>query len=147
MAVRFTSAARGATGLRGRVIQSYVTDYKAFVGRTNREVRSIMLGAAKIVLRNTLPLVPVDTGALRESGRAKVLKTNKGYAGIVSFGGEDAPVTPTRNAPEGIVDYATYVNYAKRDLVTGEHMFLEKGSQASKDEVNVYIVNRLRKIT
>lgn len=144
---RITSVARGATGSRARSINSMVTDYKAFVGVVNKEARSIMLGAAKIGLKYVLPKVPVQYGGLYESGSARVVKTEKGYAGIISFGGPENPVRPTPNAPAGIVDYAPMVNYnMEREYSNGQAYFLEDGTSEAKAEMESYIMTRLKRI-
>lgn len=130
-----------------RSINAIVTDYKNFVGVVNSEVERIMQGAADMTLEATLPYVPVETGALKESGVARTIKTSKGVMAVVSFGGDNTPVKPTKNAPAGFVDYAVVVNYdTAKAHPNGEAMFLEKGSLESKSKVDAYIMNELRKI-
>ncbi len=130
-----------------RSINSIITDYKKFVGVVEADCERIMKGAADITLKHTMPFVPRETGALAASARAEAVKTAKGWAGIVSFGGEDYPVAPTENAPDGIVNYAVIVNYdLTKNHPVGEAMFLEKGAMASKGEVDAYIIGELKKI-
>lgn len=125
-------------------INLIITDYKRFVGVVEKDTRRILQKAADMTLDSILPLVPVETGALKESGRAFVVATPNGFAANVSFGGPDAQVTPTKNAPYGIVDYAAVQNY---DLErSSSPLFLETGAQESKDEVDAYIMSELRKI-
>lgn len=144
--------ARRSTFARGkwadsRSINAIITDYRAFVGVVEAETFRIMQGAADITLEYILPYVPIETGALYESGKAEAVKTAKGVAANVSFGGPDNPVTPTKNAPQGIVDYAAVVNYdSSKEHTSGEDMFLEKGMMESKAEVDAYIRGELRKI-
>jgi hypothetical protein len=107
----------------------------------------IMENVAKMQLDATLPLVPRDTNALAESGRARAERTERGVIAVVSFGGEDAKVTPTKNAPDGIVRYAAIVNYdMSLKHETGEAMFLEKGAALSRADADAYIKERLRKL-
>lgn len=144
--------ARRATFARGkwtgnRSINSITTDYRAFIGVLEAEAMRIMGRAADMQLDATLPLVPMDTGALRESGRAKAIKTSKGIAALVTFGGPDAQVKPTKNAPAGVVDYAAVVNYdmnVTRSI--GGPMFLENGAAEAKDAVDSFIMSELKRI-
>lgn len=130
-----------------RSINGIITDYKAFIGVVEEECERIMQRAAEITLDHIKPYVPVETGALLESGRAQAVKTSKGVAALVSFGGPDAPVKPTKNAPTGFVDYAVVINYdTDRKGATGEPFFLETGTAEAKDEVDQYIMTELRKI-
>lgn len=150
MSSRRTIFAGGSTGLgRDRSINLIVTDYKKFIGVVEEEAERILLVAANMVLEATLPYVPHHTGALKESGRARVIKTAKGLAAVVSFGGPDAPVTPTANAPGGVVWYAPMVHedLQKYPLVTGEPYFLVKGGNDSKADVDAYIRSELRSIS
>lgn len=144
--VNRVSFARGAyPGTRS--INTLLTDYKAFVGVVESETYRIMEQAALITLSHILPLVPVQYGGLRQSGRAIAIRTPKGIAAQVSFGGIDAPVTPTPNAPTGIVTYAAIVNYdAEREYNTGQAFFMESGTADSKDEVDAFIKKELKKV-
>lgn len=116
-----------------------LTDYKRFVNTTKRDMRRIMQGVAEIVHKHTIPWVPVEYGGLRESGRAFAGRTGQGWAAFVTFGGEEVEVTPTPNAPRGIVDYATYVHELQVP-------YLELGGMDSRQEVESYIINELKKI-
>lgn len=146
MAPRRAQYARGKWA-DARSINSIITDYKNFVDVVEEEAMRIMQGAAEITLDYVKPYVPIDTGALLESGTANAVKTSKGVAALVSFGGPENPVKPTKNAPAGIVDYAAVVNYDVTKIhAIGEDQFLEKGTLESKDEVDAYIMRELRKI-
>lgn len=130
-----------------RSINGIITDYKRFVGVVEADAMRIMETAAKMTLDATLPYVPLATGALRESGRAEAVKTSKGVAAQVSFGGPNAQVTPTKHAPYGVVDYAAVVNYdLTKQYAVGGPMFLEKGALESKSAVDAFIMTELRKI-
>jgi len=146
MAVRRSTFARGKWA-DSRSINAILTDYRAFVGVVEEEVFDIMQEAAEITLSYVLPLVPVETGALYASGKAEAVRTSKGVAAVVSFGGPDNPVKATVNAPTGIVDYAPIVNYdTTKNHPHGTAMFLEKGTLAAKEEVDAYIMQRLKAI-
>lgn len=146
MATRRSTFARGKWA-DARSINAILTDYKAFVGVVEDECERIMGEAAKIVLDYTLPLVPEETGALKASGKAEAVRTRKGVAAVVSFGGPDNVVEPTKNAPTGIVDYAAVVNYDIEKMHdSGEALFLEKGASAAKEDVDAFIMAELRKI-
>jgi hypothetical protein len=144
--VRRVSFARGQfPGTRS--INTLLTDYKAFIGVVEAEAMRIMQRAAEMTLETTLPLVPVQYGGLKQSGRAQAIRTMKGVAAQVSFGGEDAPVTPTPNAPTGIVKYAAIVNYdVAREYRSGQAFFMETGAAEAKDEVDAYIKKELKKV-
>ena len=143
---RRTFAARGQFP-GNRSINTILSDYKRFVGVVEEEALRIMQTAAEMTLEATLPFVPVQYGGLRESGKAEAVKTPKGIVARVSFGGEDTPVTPTPNAPQGYVNYAAVVNYdLEKHHNVGEAMFLEKGAFHSKQEVDEYIKSELRKV-
>ena len=135
-------------GAGGRgAIRSILTDYKRFANVVESKTEKILLGAAEIVLKETMPLVPYDTGALRASGRAFTRKTPKGVLAEVTFGGPDAPVAATRNAPTGIVDYAVIVhNDLEAKHAVGQALFLETGTIRSKDKIESYVRRELRKI-
>lgn len=146
MATRRSTFAKGRW-TDSRSINAIVSDYRAFVGVVEHEAMRIMGRAAEMQLEMTLPFVPRETGALQESGKAQAIRTSKGVAAIVSFGGPGNPVKPTKNAPTGIVNYAAVVNYdMETQRQSGEPLFLEKGAAASKDAVDAYIMSELRKI-
>jgi hypothetical protein len=148
MAVRRTQFATGSSGRKSlRGIGLILTDYKRFKDKVDDEVETIMEGAANIVLENTIPLTPEATGALRSSGRAFAIRTLKGLAGVVTFGGPENPVTPTPNAPSGIVNYAVMVHEdLERQYAVGGPKYLERGGIVSKQEVDEYVLSELRKI-
>lgn len=149
MGVKRSTFAKGKwDGGKGtRSINVMLTDYKKFVDVVETETERIMQEAAEITLSYILPLVPVQYGGLRNSGRATTVKTAKGVAALVSFGGEDAPVPPTPNAPDGIVRYAAVINYdTEAYRATGQALFLEDGTAEAKDEVDQFIMGELRGI-
>jgi hypothetical protein len=148
MAIRRTQFARGGSGRKDvRSLNNILTDYKRFVGVVESEAKRIMQTAAQMVLDETIPLTPLDTGALRSSGRAEAVETPKGVAGVVSFGGQDYPVTPTSNAPTGIVAYAIKVHEdLERHYAVGGPKYLERGGIEAKDKVEAYVLSELKKI-
>lgn len=146
MGVRRSTFARGKWS-DARSINSILTDYRAFVGVVESECFRIMQEAADMTLEFILPLVPVETGALKASGKAEAIQTSKGVAAVISFGGPDNMVEPTKNAPTGIVDYAAVVNYdTEKAHEEGEDLFLEKGTALAKEDVDAFIMSELRKI-
>jgi hypothetical protein len=74
--------------------------------------------------------VPEQTGALKESNRYGVTRQRNKWVGFASYGGPQAPVTPTVNAPNGIVDYAFIVHEDMQpfELKSGFPKFLELGA-------------------
>jgi len=158
MAPRSTVFTRGKTGVENpRSIAAILTDYQKFVKVTNKESKRIMFGAAEIVLKHTGPFVPVQTGALKNSGTARAIKTAKGYAAEVSYGGPNNPVPPTKNAPKGWVHYAILIHEGtgrvddddegESEFKREPSKFLEKGIISSKIEVDNYITNEYKKLT
>lgn len=149
MALKSTTFARGKTGIENpRSITNITSDYKRFMNIINSEAIRIMQGAADIILETTLPKVPVETGALRQSGVARTTKTSKGVVADVSFGGPNNPVTPTKNT-RGMnwVDYAVLIHEdLSKERKTGEAKFLENGSIEAKPKVEEYIVTEFKKL-
>lgn len=146
MAVRtniYAKRGRGGTN----AINLILTDYKRFMEITKKAARPIFKEAGEIILEETLPLVPVQYGSLRESGRVKVEDHGRGLTVNVSFGGDLARVRPSPNAPTGIVDYAVIVH---EDLNTprqnGQAKFLEVGAMRARDRVEKHIITRLKEI-
>jgi hypothetical protein len=149
MAPRRNVFARGQwSGGKGtRSINSIITDYKAFKDVVDTECERIMGRAAEMTLDYIMPYVPRQYGGLQNSARAEAIQTGKGWAARVSFGGLDAPVPPTPNAPRGIVDYAAVINYGIYKPGQSEPLFfLETGTAESKEPVDQYIMTELRKI-
>ncbi len=147
MAVRTTVFTRKTQPSRDRTIAVLMTDYNRLTAKVNERLPGIMKGAADIILRHILPHIPIDTGALRASGKAEAIPTaSGGWGAQVSFGGPDNPVTPTRNAPTGIVEYAIFVNWGGGRGNRVAHHFIERGGQEAKREVEEFILTNLRTI-
>jgi len=123
----------------GKSLQFVRTDYKRFVDVVNRDMRRIMQLSSEIILERTLPWVPFEFGGLRQSGRAFAGRTDRGWAAFVTFGGDTAPVDPTPNAPQGIVDYAIFVHELQVP-------FLEIGGREAESEVDALVIGELRKL-
>lgn len=144
---RFNIAAKGKGFSQGsntvRAIEGILTDYKRFVGVVEEETERILDEASNMVLDAARANAPEETGALKESGRAGTRKNERGIFGYVSFGGLDAPVTPTKNAPKGIVDYAVVVH---EDANHSGYKFMEEAALNVKDEVDAYITSQLKKV-
>ena len=129
-------------------VSHIVSDYKAFVEATKKDTKKIMKKAADLILKKTIPYVPVDTGALRQSGTASIKENTKGVEAQVAFGGYKNPVTPTRNAPTGVVHYATVVHedvegWAVGKYKSGQYKFLEVGAIEAKPAVDRLIKREL----
>lgn len=147
MAPRFTTFSRGKAFIKGggragntaREISTIVTDYKRFAKVVDAEAERILTDVAGMILEAANKYVPVDTGALISSGRATVQKGPKGPGALVYFGGENNPVTPTKNAPTGIVNYAVIVHEMTIK-------FLELAVIDTKEMVNHYITTELKKL-
>ena len=128
----------------GKSLEFVRTDYKRFVDVLNRDMRRIMQDVSQIILERTLPWVPHEFGGLRQSGRAFAGRTDRGWAAFVSFGGEEAPVDPTPNAPQGVVDYAIFVHEGHGKVAATK--FLEIGGREAESEVDAYITRELKKL-
>ena len=130
-----------------------VTSYAALTNSLQKDVNSIMKAAGKVILEAARNNVAVDTGALRESGRVVLERTNKGTRAAVLFGGEDFPVTPTRNTRggvngDGVVDYAFFVHEGISPSGVGagtSAKYLERAVMETQSQVKDLIVNRLKK--
>lgn len=148
MAIRRTLVAGGKSGRKDvRSVRSVLTDYKRFMGIVEAEALRIMLGAAEIILEHTIPHTPLATGALRASGKAESYVSVRGVVGVVSFGGEHNPVTPTSNAPTGIVTYALKVHEdLERSYGVGGPKYLEIGGIEAKEAVDNYVIGEFKKI-
>lgn len=145
---KLTKFARGQSGKKSvRQLNTILTDYKRFVNVVDAEAFRIMEQAAKMVLDATIPHTPLQFGSLRESGRAFAMHTGRGVVAVVSFGGPDNPVTPSPNAPTGVVDYALKVHEdLERTYAVGGPKYLEIGALEVKQEVDDFIVNELKKL-
>lgn len=110
-----------------------LTDHRRLKNVVMETAERLMLGAAQIVLRYTIPNTPIDTGALRRSGRAITRRTSSGgVGGLVIFGNEE-------------VDYASRVH---EDLSmphrVGSAKYLEIGGLQAQNEVDQYIIEGLK---
>lgn len=144
MATRKSIIATGSGGQRA--IRGVLTDYQAFVGVAQREMKRIMQEVADEVMKHTMPWVPYEYGSLRESGRAFAEKSDRGYRAVVTFGG-DAEVVPSPNAPMGYVDYALIVHEATgTQFRVGSAKYLEIGATEAKPKVDRLIVRELKKL-
>lgn len=127
----------------GGGIDAIIKDYKSFEKVTTEEMERIMEEAGDIILDVTSEFVPIDTGALLESGFSMLVETGSRVEVDVGFGGSDNPVTPTENAPDGIVFYAALVN----ENPEGDGFkFFERGIEASRDEVNAFIEQEVKEV-
>lgn len=108
---RITVSAVGP-GPPANFTQLALTAYDDFRKDAERELLEALKEAGDRLLETARSLAPRDTGALRASGRA-IVDTSPGsgkHRIVLRFGGPDFPVPPTRNARNGIVDYAVIVH-------------------------------------
>jgi hypothetical protein len=148
MAIKKTIFAGGQTGVdNSRSINAAISAYKEFAEVARSDAVRILRGVGRIILDSTIPFVPLQTGALRESGRFNVERTRQGARLVISFGGGDYPVTPTENAPTGFVDYAVLVHEdLTRNYKVGGPKFLDLGIGAARTQFDQYVVDEFRKL-
>ena len=66
---------------------------------------------ASVMIEEVVKATPRDTGALQESVRSEIGASKKGRSQVkILAGGPGVTVTPTKNAPTGIVQYAVKVH-------------------------------------
>ena len=80
------------------------TKLRALRSRLPDVITDLNRGNARAILEKSQPLVPVDTGALKRSGR---VEKAKGTASVLVYGGRGF-TNPRTNR---IIDYAGYVHY------------------------------------
>lgn len=146
---------RGTVGASGASTQATVTAYAALINIIQREANVIMKEAADIILIEAKNNIHNDTGALAASGRIVLQKTGKGTRAAVIFGGEDFPVSPTRNTRggvngDGVVDYAFFVHEGISPTGRGSSSgvkYLERAVMSTQSQVKDFIVKKLRTAT
>ena len=145
----------GTVGASGASTQATVTAYAGLIQVLQKEANSIMKEAATIILVEAINNISNDTGALEASGRVELQRTDKGTRAAVIFGGEDKPVSPTRNTRggvngDGVVDYAFFVHEGISPSGRGAGTsvkYLERAVMSTQSQVKDLIVNRLKKAT
>ena len=109
------------------------------LGNTLKLPKSMLLGfmqkVGNIVVKNTIPLTPKDTNALRESVATETFETSNTVGVTVSFGNDE-------------VDYAQIVHNDMEpknwtEPGTGP-LYLSKGVQASTKEIEEYLANAIK---
>ena len=150
-AIRTTIFTRKSQPSRDRTLTILMTPYRKLTTKINQRIPEIMKGAADIILSHILPHVPIETGALRASGKAEAVRVKSGgWAAQVSFGGPDNRVTRTKNTTEGgVVEYAIFVNWGwpgGQDPPRIAHHFMEQGGEESKREVEDFVLTNLKRI-
>ena len=89
----------------------------------SRRSRRLLDDITELVFAKSQQNVPVDTGALKSSGRIikrenAAIGTGRVYmANSIEYGGKSG-IGPTRNAPDGIVDYAAIVHDLHKPFLT-----------------------------
>lgn len=124
------------------MLEQYKKLQKLVLDRTQK----VLMTAGNQVLKASIPLTPLDTGALRRSGKVNVEPRAQIPVCQVTFGGTTA--YPTKNAPAGVVDYAITVH---EDLGTphavGGPKYLTYGGRAALPKVKKTIQDGYRRIT
>lgn len=143
--VRKTLFASGRSNRRtpaGAIQGLVVSNLEQALGRVKQVNQDAAHEVGDIILKNTLPKVPMDSGDLRETGRVEVGESSKGNATVrVLFGNEK-------------VDYAMYVHEDKPSNVekkyttagTGPH-YLQHGAAESMPEIEAMLRMRLKAAT
>ncbi len=126
--------ARGGTGQRGRTINAMITNYRAWSQLMQEDLRDALDAVGREIIDSTTPLVPVEYGSLRDSGKYEVQETNRGPRLEVGYGGKTQTPSPNTKGTDE-VDYAVYVH---EDLSlnhnVGQAKFLEEGVQQTDIE-------------
>ncbi len=145
----------GVLGAGGGSLQSTVSAFTDMTTIYKREVEPILMEAAEIIFKAALENIAIDTGALFESGRIVIEQTGKGKRAEILFGGEEFPVTPTRNTRggvngDGVVDYAFFVHEGISPTGRGagsSTKFLERAALSTRSEVAKLFAVRLKAAT
>lgn len=127
-----------AGAIQGLVV-SNLQETMQRVARVNAEAAEEV---GELILKNTLPKTPMDTGALRESGRVMLAKSRRGNPTVeVTFG-------------SGSVDYAVFVHedmprgIDKRYTTSGTGpKYLQQGAAESIDEIRSLLIRKLSTVT
>ena len=136
-----------------------VANFDRFVNDVSTETKQALRESGDLLRDQARELAPKDTGALRESGRTFVAESGRGtrtkVSVTVSFGG-NTKVSPTRNAPNGVVDYAAWVHEGISGFATEGAInyttpgtgpkFLERAAQMKEQEIKNLIRKRLRAV-
>lgn len=118
--------------------------WKQFTGAVDTQAHYAMDAIGKVVLDTSLPLTPMDTGALRNSGRFETSFDPNGQYVIVSFGG-NYRVPPTENAPAGYVFYAATVHEDnERSYRVGGPEFLGLASRSTSYQQKEILIKLLK---
>jgi hypothetical protein len=110
-----------------------VARLKGIFEEVNNDALHIAKACGDLILERALPLTPMESGKLRESGRVEMTGTGKNIQVRVAFGNDD-------------VNYAAVVH---EDLNSDKHFtepgtgpkFLEQAVNESKDEIETLIGN------
>lgn len=149
MAIKSRTYVRNAGEMRN-ALRAITFGFRQFFDGADHEAFQAAGEAAQITMDASIPLTPLDTGALRASYRRDVERTPGGEIGaIITVGGPDNPVEPTKNAPEGIVDYAVIVheNLENQRFRVGGPKFLQRGTTAALPKINAMLAKRMKDYT
>lgn len=144
--VRIEYGGRGKGSVAGEAARGLLGNFRRFVDDVNAVAEGIVSEAAEIVLARAVENAPEDTGALRESGRVETEHTESGANAWVAFGG-DYSVTPTKNAPKGVVTYAAFVHEdMERSYRTGGPKYLERAISETRSQVDQFVFKELSEL-
>ena len=144
--VKIKYGAQGSGSVGGAAARGIGGSMRKLKVDVDSELERIVGEAANIVLDEAVGNAPEDTGALRASGRVEVHPTPSGADAFVAFGG-DFSVSPTKNAPQGIVFYAAFVHEdMQRSYKTGGPKYLENAIRDTRDQVDAFVFDELRKL-
>jgi len=114
--------------------------FDVFTKEVDQETIDVVQEAASLVLQKSREFVPVDTGALRFSGKVSVttIDTGRGLrvTGHVTYGGQSRTTEKDPGTPV-FVDYAAAVH----ELNTP---YLLRGIQAAKGEISQLVKKRYK---
>lgn len=130
--------ARGRRTTAGAIQGLVVSNLRQKMNEAAQVNEQVAREAGELILKKALPLTPIKTGALRESGRVEVGESRAGNTTVeVTFGG-------------GSVDYAVFVH---EDMPRGVEKtytaagtgpkYLQRGAAEALNEVERLIKQRL----
>ena len=102
--------------------------------------------AAEMVMERSIPLVPVDTGALQSSNYIEETQQNRNEASVsFGYGGPNVQINPKTGKPTS--DYYHYVHeMIGRNHPTGQAKFFEQPLMESLPEIERVLGGELRQI-
>jgi hypothetical protein len=119
--------------------RNMIANFDRYVTRITKGSREAMRWAAETILEQTMPLVPLDTGALRESGRVETSSgeglTRHRIGAAVKFGGGP-----------GRVRYAVFVHETNKNYRIGQWKYLQEGVNRARPIITRGVAERLKRV-